>query len=359
MKLIMITPRVVTSYPVLAFIPGWIRALARQVDHLWVVSPRVEPVALPKNVTIIQVGRDYSRGETVFHALLNFHQTLAKLTREEQIDGIFAHMFPQFAILAAPYAKRQRIPLVLWFAHRHVSLQLRIASIFADRILTTTSETCRLETEKVQPVGQGIDTDKFANRAAKLPPANRLISVGRISPVKNIETMIEAIDILQSQHGCQNIHLTLVGEPANDSQIEYLNNLKKMVSKRKLDNHVQFYGRLDHRDIPEKLQSSAIFVSACNSGLDKAILEAMAAERPVIVSNPAMQPILGDLAQYLMYEPGDAVGLAIRLLGIAKQTDAERQALGSAMRHIVLSSHNIHALMLKVVATFLDLQRHR
>lgn len=359
MKLIMITPRVVTSYPVLAFIPGWIRALAKQVDRLWVVSPRVEKIPMPENVRLVQVGRDYGHGETRFHALNNFHRTISGILREEQIDGVFAHMFPQFAILAAPYTKRNRIPLVLWYTHQHVSVQLRVAALVVDRILTASAETCRIASNKVKAIGHGIDTDHFASRSSGNPSTNILTSVGRISPVKNIETMIEALGILHRQPRFSEVQLRLAGEPASQSQVEYLAELRRMVVRLNLVPYVHFIGKIEHKNLPDYLHSCSIFISSSNSGLDKAVLEAMAMEKPVIVSYPAMQPILGDLAQSLMFAPGDAAGLADRLQDILTCPTTEREILGSSLRQIVLRSHNVHTLMSKVKTTFIDLQTQR
>ena len=146
----MITPRVDSSDPVHGFIIGWITALARQVEWLWVITPRARQEPLPENVTVYEVGRDYSKGETVFHALRNFHRVMRHLTCKEPVDGIFTHMYPKFAIMAAPYAKLKRLPLVMWHTHTYVSWQLRVAEKLVDCIVTASRGSCRLKSGKIR-----------------------------------------------------------------------------------------------------------------------------------------------------------------------------------------------------------------
>ena len=355
----MITPRAGASDPLLAFIPSWVAELASQVEQLWVVTTRYENVPLPDNVQIIQVGRDYSKNETIFHAIWNFHRALWQITRHEQIDGIFAHMYPKFALMAAPYAKLNRIPLILWFTHKKVSRQLWIASRFTDRILTAAPETCSLQSPKVVAIGHGIDTQEFA----KPPMLNSreshqevILSLGRISPIKRIEVIIEAIRLLKQNPAFENSVLYLAGEPATPEQKNYLSGLQDRVEKHQLGQKVVFSGNVPHADVPGYLQQGSVFVSACNSGVDKAILEAMACEVPVMVSNPVFRPILDPYADQLMFLPENPASLAERLQALLSQPQAERDEIGKALRQIVASSHAIAALMGNVTAAFRELR---
>ncbi len=360
MNLIMVTPRVGTSDPILAFIPTWIRHLAQRLGQLWVVTPRVEAVALPDNTTVFQVGRDYEKGESVFHALGNYHRTMYHLIRTQPVDGIFAHMFPKFAILAAPYARLSRAPLALWFAHRHIGWQLRLAERLVDRILTTVPETCQLGSSKVLSIGQGIDTEAFRRRS---PPPVRsernetVLTIGRISPVKNLEALIEAAHILVRQRGHQDLRLVIVGEAPDDKGLQYQEHLVSLVNRQSLGRHVIFAGGIAHSQTPDLLQQGDVFVNACNSGMDKAVLEAMACEVPSVVSNPAFRPILGSSADGLMFRPLDAESLADQLTALLAKSPQERQAIGQALRAGVKASHNVEALATRIVGVFEEMKR--
>lgn len=359
MNLIMITQRVGTSDPALAFIPTWIRHLALRLERLWVVTPRAEAVTLPPNTAVFQVGRDHQKRESAFHALGNFHHTLYDLIRTQPVDGVFAHMLPKYAILAAPYARLSRTPLALWYAHRNVSWQLRLAELLVGRILTTAPETCQLRSSKVLPIGQGIDTEAFRRKPPPPVPGKEgqtIVTVGRISPVKNLETVIEAAHILVCQRGHQKLQFVIVGEAPNTRQLPYQEYLVSLVNRKGLSRHVTFAGGIPHAQTPDLLQRSDAFVSASNSGMDKAVLEAMASEVPACVSDPVFRPILGPNADDLMFRPRDPVSLADRLAMLLAKSPEQRQAIGRDLRAGVKASHNVEALADKIVGVFEEMK---
>jgi glycosyltransferase involved in cell wall biosynthesis len=354
MKLIMVTQRVGLSNPILAFIPTWIEHLARRLDHLWVVTPRAENLTWSDNVTICPVGRDYERGETFWHALRNFHRVMWRLTKTKHIDGVFTHMLPKYAILSAPYARLHHIPLIMWYTHKSVSWELRLAGLLADKIVTASEGTCRLATTKVTPIGHGIDTQIFRKQLAGPQPNRthyRILTVGRISPIKHVEVIIEAIDHLVN-HYHLDVVLVVVGAPPHDEQSWYMTQLRALVEKYRLKENVMFKGPVPHREISRLYQKSDAFVSASQSGIDKAILEAMACEVPTLTADPVFRPILKDQADFVMYQSGQANDLAGHLYKILTMKKEERKALGHKLRTIVLTSYDVRSLMDKLVQQF-------
>src|SRR5581483_963518 len=76
--------------------------------------------------------------------------------------------------------------------HGHVSPMLRLAHALVDGVGTSTPEGFRIPSQKVTITGQGVDLDRFRPPAS--PPAGeRLLSVGRFSPVKDFETVLDAL----------------------------------------------------------------------------------------------------------------------------------------------------------------------
>ena len=144
----------------------------------------------------------------------------------------------------------------------------------------------------------------------------------------------------------------LGGNPATTEQKKYLASLQNTVYKYQLEKDFIFSSTVPHPDVPGYLQQGDVFVSACNSGIDKAILEAMACELPVMVSNPAFRPILGIYADQLMFLPNDAESLADQLQTLLCLPQVERMQLGVAMRQIVVASHDVSALIRKIVTAF-------
>lgn len=354
MNLIMVTQPLGPSDPLLAFVPTWIEHLAERVTHLWVITPRAEEMVWPRNVTVCEVGRDYQAGETILHAVWNFHKVVWRLTREEAIDGIFTHMLPKYTILAAPYAKLRGIPLVMWYTHKNVDWKLRLAGVLADRIVTASRETCRLDTAKVTPIGHGIDIDVFRPAEEERRGEDRptVITVGRISPIKHLEVVIEAAGILVHRRGFEELEVILAGAPPNPEQAWYLEELKELTRERQLERHVTFAGVVPYGEIVSLYRRGDVFVSASKSGVDKVVLEAMACGTPVVVSDPVFEPMLEGHMSELMYRPGDAQALARRLEALLAMPARERDAVGRELRDVVARSHAVGALMDKLLGTF-------
>ena len=354
MRLIMVTQRVGVTDPILAFIPNWIRSLARRVEHLWIVTPRAEQLALPRNVTVCEVGRDYTADETILHALRSFHDVMWRITQKGTINGIFTHMLPKYAIISAPYARWRDIPLVMWYTHKSVSWQLRLAGALVDRIVTASPETCRLNSPKVRPIGHGIDTSVFQPPREGTERCHRrptVLTVGRVSPIKHLEVLIEAAHILVHRSGHEDLRVVIAGGPPNQNQAWYMDSLRQLTDKHLLDEQITFAGKVPYKQIVSRYRRSDVFVSASKSGVDKVVLEAMACATPVVVSDPVFQPMLKGHEDLLLYPPGDADALADRLEALLAMPERERRAIGRELRSVVERSHTTGALMDKLLDT--------
>lgn len=352
MNLIMITPRVGTSNPILAFIPNWIKVLSEQVDHLWVISPQVEVIDLPGNVSVFEVGRDYTRKQTFFHAIFNFYRVLWRLLRSGEVDGVLVHMYPRFAIMAAPLTKAWGVPLAMWYAHQHVNWQLKAAHWLVDLVLTASTGSFRIRSKKVSVLGHGIDTDTFRPRQAKRISKQtiyQLLTVGRISPIKRVEDILKAVDILVNRWGYTNIKLTIVGDSPQPNQKGYLEELRAFAKEKNLETVVHFLGGIPHSEVVEFYQSAELFLSACQSGLDKAVLEAMSCGVPVLASNPEFIPLMSGFDEDLFYVHGNAYSLAEKIDRMLKKNESERWDIGQSLRSVVCSTHRVERLMEMIV----------
>ena len=79
--------------------------------------------------------------------------------------------------------------------------------------VTASRESYRLSSDKVIVTGHGIDTERFRPLAesGKSRKEQALLSVGRISPRKNYETLIKAMDILVHKRKHAALTLMIVG----------------------------------------------------------------------------------------------------------------------------------------------------
>jgi len=348
----MITQKVDSDDDILGFTHTWVSKLAERVDKLYVLALAVGRHSPRENFELFSMGKE--RGNSKLERLVNFNRVLARLVLTRKVDLVFIHMCPRYAILAAPYAKLMRIPMVMWFTHRSVNNELRMAHFLVDKVVTASKESFGLKSDKVVITGHGIDTDRFKPLDVRMERDTKVIlSVGRISPIKDYETLIKAVDILTKEKGFRKLKFLIVGGIGTESQEGYFDMLQRIVADHGLGEHIEFAGPVPHCDIVAYYQNCDLFVNLCpTGGLDKAVLEAMACGKMPSVCNASFKDIFGGCADMLMFEKGNALDLAGKLLDVIEMNGGSRLALERALREIVVREHSIEELMNQIVAVF-------
>lgn len=349
----MVTQAVDLDDPVLGFTHAWVNALARHVEKLHVVALAAGRHHLAENVALHAYGppdKPHSRLSRFWF----YNRCFAHLILGGQADVAFVHMIPRWVILASPYAKMRNIPIVLWYAHGHVPWTLRLAEKFACQILTSTPEGCNLSSRKVVVAGQGIDTEFFHPAAREPDGTLRVLSAGRLSPVKQHEALIEAARILVHERGMEELRVRIVGGPACPADEEYAQRLRGMVASFGLEGCVSFAGPVPHERILQEYHNCDIFVNLSRTGsLDKAALEAMACGVPVITSNPAFQAVFPPEMRSLLLRPDFDADFLVQLIEhLLRLSLSERQEMGLRLRQEIEKNHALERLVKKMVSVF-------
>jgi glycosyltransferase involved in cell wall biosynthesis len=156
--------------------------------------------------------------------------------------------------------------------------------------------------DQATPVPLAAEGERFG-----LAPQEYLISVGRLTPGKNIHQLIEAFRGVRTAK-----KLVIVGGDANAG--EYAKSLKSLAAG---DGRVIFTGLLPGRSVSELLSNAYLFAfPTAHEGMPVALLEALAHGVPVIVSDipPNLEVIAnGTAACGLSFQTGSVVRLAERL----------------------------------------------
>ena len=352
MKVLMITQKVDLDDDLLGFTHTWVNKLAERVERLYVLALAVGRHSLRDNVELFSMGKE--RGNSRLERLVNFNRVVARLVLTRKVDLLFIHMCPRYVILAAPYAKLMRVPMVMWFTHRSTSNELRIAHWLVDKVVTASKESFRLKSDKVIITGHGIDTDRFKPLDVRREGNTKVIlSVGRISPIKDYETLIKAADILVNEKGRKNLEFVVVGDVGTEAQREYLDRIKGMVRECQLERYFRFVGPVPHSEIGRYYQNCDIFVNLSHTGsLDKAVLEAMACGRVPLTCNEAFAPILGALDRRLLFPIGDVRTLAERIAILLDLGPSECRCLGKQLRTEVLQYHSLTHMTEALITVF-------
>ena len=342
MKLLVITQKVDEDDQLLGFFAEWLKRFSKKFDKLTVLCLEKGKYDLPSNIEIISLGKD--RGAGKLKLLSTFYFLLS--TRYSDYDAVFVHMNPIWVVLGGLYWRLTGKKIFFWYTHKAITLKLRLAEKLADVIFTASKESFRLTSKKVIITGHGIDTRLFQPSEKLKVKSEKLmiLSVGRIAPVKNYETLVEAAKILKDEG--VDFSVTMVGEVALDSDIRYLASLKLKIKSLKLEGNFSFVGKVNHSDLPQYYQSHDIFIHLSKTGsLDKTILEAMACGMNVLSSNDASRSFL---PANLIFEENDPVNLADKITAVKDTT------IDADIREYVVKYHGLGKLIDKLSKKILE-----
>lgn len=328
-------------------------SLAGYFDKVIVVTHQQKNIeVVPGNVSIKIIPSFFLKAPMRWFGgkyLLNLW--LWKLHRQYHFDRCFIHMNFEWALRFAPFFKIKKIPVIVWYAHGSVSKLLKKALIYIDKILTSTKEGFRINSNKVVIIGQSIDTELFPLHLP-VSVSGKIIYVGRISPVKKIETLIEIMEILVVKKNQQQVSLTIIGLPLTQTDRKYYEDLKMTVRQKGLENFIRFEGQVSNNKIPEYYSDTFLHLSCSNTGsMDKTLMEALACGCPVLTTNIALFDIIEE--KYKI-KSRDSYVVADQVMKIhEEQLTLDRNKL----RSIVIKAHNFDQYIIKMKDNIINTSR--
>lgn len=349
----MITPSVNENDDILGFIPTWLTELSKYSEMVFVITPyHNQKTILPSNVQVFGLNNYHAKKKIIifrpfFTGFFYFHNFL-KLAPKNDI--IFCHMIPNFTIFSYPFAKLFNKPIISWFCHGTVNIKMRMLERLADKIVTCSREGYKSNSDKVVIIGHGIDCNLFKpKKTEKKSEIITISSIGRISPRKNIETIILAADILINKRGITNLRFDFIGGVPLRSQEEYFKYLINLVDEKKLEFYLNFSGSIPHSQITNYYNNTDIFVSASKTdSIDKALLEAMACGIISLTCNKSFTTILKKYDNLLLFKENDPEDLADKIKDILKMPDNDKMKISDDLREIVKRDFDVGNFMKKL-----------
>jgi glycosyltransferase involved in cell wall biosynthesis len=244
----------------------------------------------------------------------------------------------------------RRTPLYYWIDRVCLPRYERVICVSPD--LLEKSVACGVPRERCVLIENGIDTEEFVRRRetaeAKielgLPPSRFVIgAVGRLSPEKGFDLLIQAVD--QLLYNGLDVSLLIVGEGDCRQALQ-----SQIISLGRGD-RIQLLGyRADTRGVYEAMDVYAL--SSLREGLPNALLEAMALEVPVVATRIAGVPrLITHEEDGLLVEPGSVEALAQALIRL-KNDDGLRDRLRKAGRETIESRYSFRARMDRIRALY-------
>jgi glycosyltransferase involved in cell wall biosynthesis len=329
--------------PILGFTTHWVRALAKRVEFVHVITMRAGHIAMPSNVRVHSVGKE--RGYSEPRRAIQLYRHLLGVLHEGRVDVCFSHMIPIFTVLAAPILKAKGIPIVMWFAHPSLTWTLKFAHHFSDRVVTSVAAAYPYRRDKLTVIGQGIDTNLFSLDNSLLPEDPPLIlCVGRLSPVKDHPTLLSAVSLLR-QRWRQPFRVAVLGGPATHRDESYVQSLHKQVQELGLQDVVSFKPPVPMEVLPAWYRRSSILVNMTPTGSgDKVAWESMSSGKTCLVANEGFSETLGKYVGCLLFRYGDPDDLANKLQMLLTLSKGELDWIGLYLRQQVVRMHSLDRL---------------
>ncbi|MBN3040857.1 MAG: glycosyltransferase [Candidatus Omnitrophica bacterium] len=168
---------------------------------------------------------------------------------------------------------------------------------------------------KIVVINRWVDLDKFVfNEFTAQQDNNAVVTVGRISPSKGYEYLIEAFKKVVRFNPY--LKLKIVGSP-DKSKMRYYNYLKTLVNRYALNFNVEFTGF--RSDIENVLRGARVLVapSVIEESFGRVLVEAFACGVPVVATRVGgYNEIVEDKKEALLVDPADSSQLADAILKI-------------------------------------------
>ena len=214
----------------------------------------------------------------------------------------------------------------------------------ADRIYCISGATAQVFEKrgrgaKVEVLYNGIDLAAFAGavrsdevrRSLGAEPRDLLIgTVGRIHPRKDVETFLRAFAAVARAK--PEVRGVVVGVAEVPVELDYRRRLDALVAELGLTGRIVFAGA--RRDMPAVMAALDVFVlSSRHEGFGRVVAEAMAASRPMVVTDEGALPELVADGRYgLVAQPGNPADFAVKLTRLVADP---REAAAMAARALL------------------------
>lgn len=286
---------------------------------------------------------------------------LYRLFKRERVEVIHTHHFNQlfYSLLGAKLCGARLVHMehsVEFLKSRKKRWTLRGLALFCDKVLAIGGDGARvLEAEvkiprkKLQIIRAGVDTAAYtqsqaaARAALGLAESDKVaVIVARLFPEKNHRMLLEAF--AEVKRRLANAKLLIVGDGVEEAAI------RQEISRLNLSDAVSLLGV--RRDVPRLLAAADVFVlSSDREGLPIAVLEAMAAAKPVVATAVGDLPaVVKDRETGRVVAAKDAAAFAEALVEIFSDTSAAA-AMGAKAREAA-RDYSLQTMMERFAALY-------
>ena len=343
MKILIITQKIDINDPILGFFHRWVEEFSKHYEKAVVVCLEKGEYHLPENVRVLSLGKE--GGKSRLKYIFNFYKYI--WSERKNYDQVFVHMNQEYVLLGAMLWWLMGKKVMMWRNHPMGNFLTNIAVFVSNRVFCTSkyAYTAKFKKTEIMPVGIDMDLFKRKLEIKKIP--NSILFLGRISPIKNPDVLVEAFNVLN--RGLVNFSALIVGDPL-PKDMDYYEDIKNKIKEYGLENKVKLVGGVKHSEAVDLYNKYEIFVNLTPTGsMDKTIFEAMACESLAMISNRSLE---GKIKKELIFIENDFVDLSDKLRYVLNLSVTEKEELGKELRNYILKEHNLILLVDRVCKLF-------
>lgn len=343
-NLLICTQKVDAQDQVLGFFVRWIEALAPHFETVTIVCLERGEARLPVNCRVVSLGKERGKRPAWLYAGRFLWRVLFG---GYAYDTVFVHMNAEYVLLAGWWWRFLGKRVLLWRNHPSGSFWTDVAVRLAHQVFCTSvqSYTARFAKTTRMPVGIPLPE--------QLPPASHnvtFLSLGRISPVKHVDQIVEAFAQARLPVGAS---LRVVGDPIpRQIDYEYALRVEEAIDcAREQGAAIVREPGVSPERTPELYARHAFFVNATDPGsFDKTILEAAAQGCIPLVAQDLWRGTEDeDLSSQLVFPFNDPSALAQAMERVAGLTSAEREQIRQRLWAYIREHHSLEALVSKLL----------
>ena len=315
----------------------WIKSLSLLSQNVYVFSTHIGVFTLPNNVKVFELGGGNFKNR--FKWFMNNIYAIYIVFKMKKSAVIFHHMSHYSVIFPGIIFRLIGVKQGLWYAHAHKSFSLSLASRIADNLFTSAPGAFPIKSKKISYLGQGVKIDDFQNafKVNKNSHRSGIVSVGRISSAKNLETLLNSL-------------------PSNfPTKIEFLGGIEDsnyheslVVLARKKDLLLTFNHAKTYSEIPDYLVSWRYYFCGTNVAVDKAVIEAAAAGCIVLSLNKNVLALTGMNRVYQKLRVPVPSDLLTQFHTFEKLNDLERSDIQIDISNATGEANNVYNTTRKI-----------
>ena len=195
-------------------------------------------------------------------------------------------------------------------------------------------------------VPNGIDTESIEMKT-EWNDARNLLFMSRIHPKKGLEILIDALSITKK------LNLTIAG----DGDYDYVNELKKLVVSKNLENRIRFVGPIYGDKKWEMIrQADVVALTSYSENFGLIVAEALASGTPVLTTTGTPWESIKE-RNCGWWGDANVESVKVALCGVENTLSSALNTMGVVGRQLIAEKFDVRTLADSLLNIYLDFSR--